>query len=92
MRGSSVIILADNMVIDLPSFYKDDFSAKIDGKKLAIKESKCITGHYCYNKCEANKLIEPYLIVTAGFPYVQAPSPMDLKISEESFIVRDIPK
>lgn len=61
--GSSAIRLADNMIIDLSSFYKDDLVAKIDSIKLAIKESKCITFHYCYNKGEADKLIEPYLIV-----------------------------
>ena len=61
--GSAAIRLADNMVIDLSSFYKDDLAAKIDGIKQAMKESKCITFHYCYNKGEADKLIEPYLIV-----------------------------
>ena len=61
--GSSAIRLADNMVIDLSSFYKDDLATKIDRIKQAMKESKCITFHYCYNKGEADKLIEPYLIV-----------------------------
>lgn len=34
-----------------------------DAIKLAIKEARCISFHYCYNKGEADKLIEPYLIV-----------------------------
>ena len=61
--GSSAIRLADSMVIDLSSFYKDDLAAKIDQIKQAITESKCIAFHYCYNKGEADKQVEPYLIV-----------------------------
>lgn len=61
--GSDAIKLADHMVIDLSSFYKDDLSLKIEQIKLAIKEARCISFHYCYNKGEADKLIEPYLIV-----------------------------
>lgn len=104
--GSSAIRLADNMVIDLSSFYKDDFAAKINDIKQAIKESKCITFHYCYNKGEADKQIEPYLIVfkwsdwyVFGFCKERQDFRMyklrrlwDLKITEESFVVREIPE
>ena len=104
--GSSAIRLADNMVIDLSSFYKDDLAAKIDRIKQAMKESKCIAFHYCYNKGEADKLIEPYLIVfkwsdwyVFGFCKERQDFRMyklrrlwDLEISEESFIVRDVPE
>ena len=48
--GSSAIKLADNMVIDLSSYYKDDLAPKLDQIKQAIKESKCIAFHYCYSK------------------------------------------
>ena len=51
------------MIIDLSSYYKDDLAPKLEQIKQAIKESKCITFHYCYNKGEADKQIEPYLIV-----------------------------
>lgn len=61
--GSSAIKLVDHMMIDLSSFYKDDLASKIDQIKLAIKETRCISFHYCYNKGEEDKLIEPYLIV-----------------------------
>ena len=61
--GSQAISIADHMVIDLASFYKDDLAEKIDTIKQAIQESKCISFHYCYNKGEADKIIEPYLIV-----------------------------
>ena len=61
--GSATINLADNMMIDLSSFYKDDLAVKIDRIKQAMKETKCISFHYYYNKGEADKMIEPYLIV-----------------------------
>ena len=44
--GDSAIKLADNMIIDLSSFYKDDLALKIDVIKQAMKESKCISFHY----------------------------------------------
>ena len=105
MGGSSAIRLADNMVIDLSSFYKDDLAAKIDSIKQAIKGSKCIAFRYCYSKGEADKLVEPYLIVfkwsdwyVFGFCRDRQNLRMyklrrmwDLRISEESFVVRDIP-
>lgn len=106
LGGSSAIRLADNMVIDLSSFYKDDLAAKIDSIKQAIKESKCIMFHYCYNKGEADKLIEPYLIVfkwsdwyVFGFCKERQDFRMyklrrlwDLQITEETFVIRDIPE
>lgn len=104
--GSAAIRLADNMVIDLSSFYKDDLASKIDGIKQAMKESKCITFHYCYNKGEADKRIEPYLIVfkwsdwyVFGFCKERQDFRMyklrrlwDMQITDESFAVRDIPE
>lgn len=104
--GNSAIRLTDNMIIDLSSFYKDDLAAKIDSIKQAMKESKCITFHYCYNKGEADKQIEPYLIVfkwsdwyVFGFCKERQDFRMyklrrlwNLKISEEPFIARYIPE
>lgn len=104
--GSSAIRLADNMIIDLSSFYKDDLAAKIDQIKQAITEAKCITFHYCYNKGEADKQIEPYLIVfkwsdwyVFGFCKERKDFRMyklrrlwDLQITDELFIMRDIPE
>lgn len=104
--GSSAIRLADNMVIDLSSFYKDDLAAKIDGIKQAMKESKCITFHYCYDKGEADKLIEPYLIVfkwsdwyvfgfckeRQNFRMYKLRRLWNLQIAEETFTLRDVPE
>lgn len=106
LGGSSAIRLADNMVIDLSSFYKDDLAANIDSIKQAIKESKCIMFHYCYNKGEADKLIEPYLIVfkwsdwyvfgfckeRQDFRVYKLRRLWDLQITEETFVIRDIPE
>lgn len=104
--GSEAIRLADNMVIDLSSFYKDDLAAKIDKIKYAIKETKCITFHYCYNKGEADKQIEPYLIVfkwsdwyvfgfcreRQDFRMYKLRRMWNLRITNEFFVVRDIPE
>ena len=61
--GGFAIRLADNIVIDLSSYYKDDLAPKLERIKQAIRESKCITFHYCYSKGEADKKIDPYLLV-----------------------------
>lgn len=103
--GSEAIRLADNMVIDLSSFYKGDLSAKIDTIKRAMKNSKCISFHYCYDKGEADKRIEPYLIVfqwsdwyVFGFCRERQDFRMyklrrlwNLQITDETFTVREIP-
>ena len=104
--GDSAIKLADNMIIDLSSFYKDDLAFKIDVIKHAMKESKCILFRYCYPKGETDKLIEPHLIVfkwsdwyVFGFCKARQDFRMyklrrlwDLQITEEFFAARDIPE
>ncbi len=104
--GSSAIRLADNMLIDLSSFYKDDLAAKIDIIKQAMKESKCITFHYCYNKGEMDKRIEPYLIVfkwsdwyifgfckeRQAFRMYKLRRLWNIQIADEPFAMRDIPE
>lgn len=104
--GASAIKLADNMVIDLSSCYKHDLAPKLDRIKHAIGESKCIVFHYCYNKGEADKVIEPYLIVfkwsdwyVFGFCRERQDFRMyklrrlwNLQMTEETFSVREIPE
>lgn len=104
--GSSLVKLPDNMVIDLSSYYKDDLAPKIEAIKQAIKETRCISFHYCYNKGEADKLIEPYLIVfkwsdwyVYGFCTERQDFRMyklrrlwDLQITDKQYAVRDIPE
>ena len=43
--GSSAIRLADNMVIDLSSFYKDDLATKIDRIKQAMNNERIKMHH-----------------------------------------------
>lgn len=104
--GNKSIPVEDHMIIDLASFYKDDLAAKIDTIKLAIKEAKCITFRYCYNKGEADKTIEPYLIVfkwsdwyVFGFCKERQDFRMyklrrlwNLQITEEHFFTREVPE
>lgn len=104
--GNKSIPVADHMVIDLASFYKDDLASKIDMIKRAIKESRCISFHYCYNKGEADKVIEPYLIMfkwsdwyVFGFCKERRDFRMfklrrlwDLQMTEDCFIVREVPE
>ncbi len=104
--GNKSIPVADHMVIDLASFYKDDLAAKIDTIKLAIKQAKCIIFRYCYNKGEADKTIEPYLIVfkwsdwyVFGFSKERQDFRMyklrrlwNLQMTEENFLVREVPE
>ena len=104
--GSSAISLADNMVIDLASFYKDDLAAKMDIIKQAIKASKCISFHYCYDKGEGDKCIEPYLIVfkwsdwyvfgfckdRQDFRMYKLRRLWNLQMTEDSFQKREIPE
>ena len=61
--GGEAVHLADFMLIDLSSFYKADLTEKIELIKKAIRDSTCITFHYCTAKGESDRLIEPYLIV-----------------------------
>lgn len=104
--NNSAIKLADTMIIDLASYYKDDLTPKLETIKQAISETKRIAFHYCYNKGEADKLIDPYLIVfkwsdwyVFGFCMERRDFRMyklrrlwDLQITDETFDVIDIPE
>lgn len=61
--GDSAIALMDYMMIDLSSFYRDSLAEKMEQIKQAIETRRCITFHYYYSKGEADKRIEPYMIL-----------------------------
>ena len=102
--GDSAIRLSENMLIDLSSFYKENLAEKIEQIKLAIQESRCIKFYYCYKKGEAEKLIEPYMIVFKwsnwyvfgycrdrnDFRMYKLRRAWDLCITEEKFEQREI--
>lgn len=104
LGGDSAIRLADHMVIDLASYYKNDLVPKVERIKQAIGQSKCVAFHYCYNKGEAEKVIEPYLIMykwsdwyvfgyckeRQDFRMFKLRRLWNLEMTEESFEPRDI--
>lgn len=61
-QGNAVVSLADSIVIDLSSYYKDSLSEKIALIKQAIAESRVISFDYYYEKGNTHREIEPYCI------------------------------
>ncbi len=102
--GVSSIASADNIIIDLSSFYKDQLAERIDILKKAIRENKLVSFRYFYKKDEADKCIEPYFIVfkwsdwyVYGFCTERQDFRMyklrrlwDPKVTEAKFIPREI--
>lgn len=102
----SVIPLADNMLIDLSSFYKDSLAHKIELFKKAIADKKLVRFYYYYNKGEADKLIEPYLVVfkwaawyifgfcteRQDFRMYKLNRLWDLELTDITFEAREIPE
>lgn len=100
------IPVSDHMLINLSSFHKGSLSEKIELLKTAIKEKKCVSFHYFYNKGEADKLIEPALIVfewSSWYLFGYCPEREDfrlyklnrlweLKVTNRDFEPREIPE
>ena len=59
---NSIVSLADSVVIDLSSHYKDSLSEKIALFKQAIAEHQSVTFDYYYQKGETVREIEPYFV------------------------------
>ena len=103
---AKVISADESMIIDLASYYKDSLSEKIEKIKSAISEKNLISFKYFYNKGEADKLIEPYLIVfrwSAWYVFGYCEDNQDfrmfklnrlweLSVSDNKFEQREIPK
>lgn len=62
-NNKAVISLSDNILIDLPSDYKDSLPEKIDVIKQAIRNKKIIMFDYYSARGKAKRIIEPYFIV-----------------------------
>ncbi|MDR2932038.1 MAG: YafY family transcriptional regulator [Oscillospiraceae bacterium] len=58
-----VLALADSLVIDLASHYKESLSHKIGLLRAAIESSVTVTFRYYSNRGRAARHIEPYLII-----------------------------
>lgn len=63
LKKDSVLPLAENIVIDLSSHYKDSLAPKIAMIKRAATERRLVSFTYYYGKGEMVKTVEPYLIV-----------------------------
>jgi len=61
-QGSTVVSLADSIVIDLSGYHKDSLSHKIALMKQAISENRVVSFDYFYEKGNARREIEPYCI------------------------------
>ena len=104
--GSQAVKVADHMAIDLASHYKDDLASKLEQIKSAIEASRCIAFRYYYEKGEADKLIEPCLIVfkwsdwyvfgfcrqRQDFRLYKLRRLWNLEVVEETFSPREIPE
>ena len=105
LGGSPAVRLADHVVIDLSSYYKEDLAPKLELLRQAVRESRCVAFHYCCSTGETDRRIEPYLIVfkwsdwyVFGFCRERQDFRMfklrrlwNLRITEETFTVRPVP-
>ncbi|NLO48342.1 MAG: YafY family transcriptional regulator [Clostridiales bacterium] len=59
----SVILPSESFIIDLSAFHKNSLTPKIKTIRKAIQERRRVQFHYYYDKGEADRKIEPYLII-----------------------------
>lgn len=104
--GGKDAAAADEMMIDLSSFYKNDLAAKIEKIRRTIHTSRRIRFHYCYSKGETDKCIEPYRVVfkwsdwyvfgfcqeKRDFRLYKLRRLWDLTITDETYIPKEIPE
>ena len=103
--GNPAAELSGSLRIDLSSFYKQDLADKIERIKSAVKERRCISFHYYYEKGESDKFVEPYLVVfrwsdwyvygfhpeRQGFRMYKLRRLWELSVGEEYTEVREMP-
>lgn len=106
LGSESAVALSDYMMIDLSSFYRDSLAEKMEQIKQAIETHRCITFHYYYSKGEADKRIEPYMILfkwsnwyvfgyckeRQDFRMYKLRQLWELKVTDEIFSLREIPE
>ena len=106
LGGESAVALSDYMMIDLSSFYRDSLAEKMEQIKQAIETRRCITFHYYYSKVEADKRIEPYMILfkwsnwyvfgyckeRQDFRMYKLRQLWELRVTDEIFSLREIPE
>ena len=106
LGSESAVALSDYMMIDLSSFYRDSLAEKMEQIKQAIETRRCITFHYYYSKVEADKRIEPYMILfkwsnwyvfgyckeRQDFRMYKLRQLWELRVTDEIFSLREIPE
>lgn len=106
LGGESAVALSDYMMIDLSSFYRDSLAEKMEQIKQAIETRRCITFHYYYSKGEADKRIEPYMILfkwsnwyvfgyckeRQDFRMYKLRQLWELKVTDEVYSIQEIPE
>lgn len=104
--GDAILPLAEDVEIELSSFYKADLTEKIEKIRRAIRENRVITFTYCYPKGEDEKSIEPMKVVyrwSDWYVYGYSPQREDyrlyklrrlwnLKVTDEVFPPRTMTK
>ncbi len=104
-ENDAVISVAENIIINLSSNYKDNLAEKIALLRKAIKEQKKIVFEYYYNRCKIKREVEPYFIEFRNktwyvfgwccdrqeFRRFNLNLLMELLITDEAFELRKIP-
>ena len=62
-NADAVVSLHEPVVIDLASYYKGQFTEKIELIKRAVLETRFIEFDYYYEKGESHRRIEPYCVI-----------------------------
>lgn len=97
--------LADSILIDLSTHYKNSLAPKIELLQEAISRQRCTEFRYYYNKGESERTLEPYLLIfrwaswyVLGFCRVRGEFRMfklnrisELRMTEEEFDRRELP-
>ena len=103
--NNAIAALADCIMIDLASHYKDSLSEKINLIKEAITSHRMISFDYYYRKGQVRRRVEPYYVVfkwtawyvlgwcaeRADFRLFKLNRLWDLNISGEVFMPREVP-
>ncbi len=103
---NAVVSVADSIIIDLSSQYKDSLTEKIALLKSAIAAQRVISFDYCYAKGETRREIEPYFIqfqwnawyvfgwcrLREDFRRFKLNRLWDLEVTPGTFVSRQVPQ
>ena len=105
IKDDTVVSLREPVVIDLASHYKGRLTERIELLKRAIREQRLVAFDYYYEKGEARRRIEPYVVIfrwTAWYIFgyclerqdwrlFKLTRLWDLSLSDEIYNPREIP-